>query len=57
MSEATVGPGTVVVLQVSGEGSAQVLLVEDERAVEEFAAEDADHSLAVCWLWGLVADS
>jgi hypothetical protein len=32
------GPLPVVVLQVAGEGSAQVPFVEDERPVEEFAA-------------------
>jgi hypothetical protein len=36
--QGAVGPVFVVVLQVVGEGSAQVLFVEDEGSVQEFAA-------------------
>jgi hypothetical protein len=38
LAQGAVGPVFVVVLQVAGEGSAQVPFVEDERLVEEFAA-------------------
>lgn len=38
LSDAAVGPGGVVVRQVLGECSAQVLFVDDEGSVEEFAA-------------------
>ena len=38
LAQGAVGPVSVVVLQVPGEGSAQVCFVEDERPVEELAA-------------------
>jgi hypothetical protein len=38
LAQGSVKPVSVVVLQVAGEGSAQVPFVEDERPVEELAA-------------------
>ncbi|WSN64432.1 hypothetical protein OG467_09110 [Streptomyces sp. NBC_01361] len=46
--QCAVRPVPVVVLQVPGEGSAQVPFVEDECPVEELAAQGADEPFAVC---------
>jgi hypothetical protein len=38
LSEGTVRPGGVVVLQVLGQHSAQMMLIDDQQPVEEFPA-------------------
>jgi hypothetical protein len=48
LSEGTVWPCGVVVLQVLGHHPAQVMLIDDQQPVEEFPAEDADDPLADC---------
>src|SRR5438034_5154741 len=48
LSEGTVWPRGVVVLQVLGHHPAQVMLIDDQQPVEEFPAEGADDPLADC---------
>ena len=55
LAEGTVGPASVVVQQVFGQHPAQMALIEDQRPVEELAAEGASRlacyltCLAACW--------
>jgi len=46
LGDALVRPGRVVVRLVSGQDGAQVCLTEDQRPVEEFAAQGADEAFA-----------
>src|SRR5208283_6218593 len=46
LAEGTVWPGGVVVLKVFGQHLSQVVLVDDQRPVEEFPAQGAEHLFA-----------
>ena len=46
LAHVLVRPGGVVMRLVSGQDSAQMSLAEDQHAVEEFAAQDADEAFA-----------
>ena len=46
LAQGAVRPGCVVVDQVFGQCPAQVMLVDDQQLVEEFAAQGADHPFA-----------
>jgi ferredoxin len=46
LTEGTVRPGGVVVPQVLGQHLSQVLLIDDQRPVEELPAQGADHRFA-----------
>jgi hypothetical protein len=46
LAEGTVRPGCVVVAQVFGNHLAQVVLIDDQHPVEEFAAQGTDHPFA-----------
>jgi hypothetical protein len=46
LSEGTVRPGRVVVLQVLGQRLAQMVVIDDQQPVEEFPAQGADDRLA-----------
>ena len=46
LAEGTVRPGGVVVAQVFGQHLAQVVLIDDQRPVEELAAQGTDHPFA-----------
>ena len=46
LSESTVRSASVVMLQISGEYMAQMMLIDDQQPVEELTAQGADHPLA-----------
>ena len=46
LAEGTVGPASVVVQQVFDQYPAQMALIDDQRPVEELAAESADDPFA-----------
>ena len=46
LAEGTVRPASVVVQQVFGQHPAQTALIDDQRSVEELAAEGADDPVA-----------
>ena len=46
LAEGTVRPGGVVVAQVLGQHPAQMVLIDDQQPVEEFAAQGADDPFA-----------
>jgi hypothetical protein len=46
LAEGSVRPASVVMLQISGEYLAQVVLVGDQQPVEELAAQGSDDPLA-----------
>ena len=46
LSEGAVRPGCVVVLQVLGQRSSQMVLIDDQQLVEELPSQGADHPFA-----------
>ena len=46
LAKGTVRPGGVVVAQVVGQHPAQMVLIDDQQPVEEFAAQGADDPFA-----------
>ena len=46
LAEGAVRPGCVVVLKVFGQHPAQVVLIDDQQAVEQLPAQGADHPFA-----------
>jgi hypothetical protein len=46
LAEGSVWPASVVMLQISGQYMAQVMLIDDQQPVEELPAQGSDDSLA-----------